>query len=132
LPLLVAMRVGYHELPPATGARRTLGLPTDSKGSTRTHFTNSNHYSSWQDDCNQKRYEIVAFCSLLENPRAGLEANPTLCVTSDKRDTGSRLGWMLVEYIELTDKCSRLRGPPETHTSIDIMLVQASRVDCDS
>eukprot|EP01043_Picozoa_sp_COSAG02_P024823 COSAG02_NODE_1372_length_13018_cov_5.358155_2_plen_127_part_00 len=35
------------------------------------------------------------------------------------------LGWRLVEYIELTDKCSRLRGPPRaagcfSHTIRDI------------
>ncbi len=39
-----------------------------------------------------------------------------------------RLGRILVEYIELTDECSTLRGPPRdagffSHTSIDISMV---------
>ncbi len=46
----------------------------------------------------------------------------------------NRLGWILAEYIELTNQCSRLRGPPRdtvfvSHTSIDIVMVLAPPVD---
>ena len=40
------------------------------------------------------------------------------------------LGWILVESIELTDKCSRLHGPPRdrlvfSHTTTDIKRILA-------